>query len=97
MQFGTVPYIKKKLLVESRNQAFCFKFDESTTEQVKKQDDAYFTSYLLSQKEILVSYFSSLFVDYCAAEDIIKHFYEFMSRCDLMYEYCFILVWMDQT
>ena len=97
MQFGTVPYIKKTLLVEVKNQAFCFKFDESTTEQVKKQYDANFTYYLLSQKEILVSYFSSLFLDYCTAEDIIKHFHEFMSRCDLNVRILLDIVWMDQA
>ena len=67
LQFGIVPYIRKKLLMEVKDQAFCFKFDESTTKQVKKQCDDYFIYYLLSQKEILTSYCGLLFIDHCAA------------------------------
>ena len=67
LQFGIVPYIRKKLLMEVKDQAFCFKFDESTTEQVKKQCDDYFIYYLLSQKEILTSYCGLLFIDNCEA------------------------------
>ena len=55
LQFGIVPYIRKKLLMEVKDQAFFFFFDESTTKQVKKQCDDYFIYYLLSQKEILTS------------------------------------------
>ena len=83
LQFGIAPYIKKKLLEEVKDQAFCFKFDESTTEPVKRHYDAYFTYYSLSQKEALTSYFGSLFVGHCTAEDLIKHFYEFMNRYNL--------------
>ena len=67
LQFGIVPCIRKKLLMEVKDQAFCFKFDESTTEQVKKQCDDYFIYYLLSQKEILTSYCGLLFIDNCEA------------------------------
>ena len=67
LQFGIVPYIRKKLLMEVKDQAFCFKFDESTTKQVKKQCDDYFIYYLLSQKEILTSYCGLLFIDNCEA------------------------------
>ena len=67
LQFGIVPYIRKKLLMEVKDQAFCFKFDESTTTQVKKQCDDYFIYYLLSQKEILTSYCGLLFIDNCEA------------------------------
>ena len=80
LQFDTVPYIRKKLLVEVKDQAFCFKFDESTTEQEEKKYNAYSTYYSLCQKERLTFYYGSLFIDHCAAEDLIKHFYEFMGR-----------------
>ena len=80
LQFDIVPYIRKKLLVEVKDQAFCFKFDESTTEQEKKQYNAYSIYYSLYQKERLTFYYGSLFIDHCAAEDLIKHFYEFMNR-----------------
>lgn len=83
LQYGIVPYIKKVLFEEVNHQTFCFKFDESTTSQVKKQYDAYLTYYSSSQKEIVTSYCGSLFVGHCLAEDLIKHFYEFMSRCGL--------------
>lgn len=36
LQFGNVLFIGKKLLEQVKDQAFCFKCDESITEQVKK-------------------------------------------------------------
>ena len=83
LQFGIVPHIRRKLLEEVKDQAFCFKFDESATEQVKKQYDVYFTDYSLFRKKIVTSYCGSLFVGHCTAEYLIKYFYEFMNRYDL--------------
>ena len=83
MQFGIVPYVRRKLLDEVKDQGFFFKFDESTTEQVKKYYDAYFTYHYLSQQEIVTSYWGSLFVGHCTAEDLTKHFDKFMNRYDL--------------
>ena len=45
----------------------------------------------------VTSYWDSLFVGHCTAEDFIKHFYEFMNRYDFVNQYCLILVWIEQA
>ena len=39
-QYGIVPYVKQMVLHDVNNTPFTFKFDESTSSQVKKQYDA---------------------------------------------------------
>ena len=68
----------------SERSAFCFKFDESATNQVKKQYNANFTYYSLLQKEIVTYYCNSLFGGHCTAEHLIKHIHKFMNRYDYM-------------
>ena len=41
IQFGIAPYLKEKLIYDVKNKPFTFKFDETTTRQVKKQYDGY--------------------------------------------------------
>ena len=41
IQYGIAPHIKQMLIYDVNNTPFTFKFDESTTSQVKKQYDAY--------------------------------------------------------
>ena len=41
LQFGTVAYFRKSILKDFKDQSFTFNFDESTTNQVKKQYDAF--------------------------------------------------------
>ena len=41
IQFGIAPVIQDTILDELRGQPFCFKFDEITTLQIKKQYDGY--------------------------------------------------------
>ena len=40
-KYSIYPYFKDLLLVDIKNTAFTFKFDESTMQQVKKQYDGY--------------------------------------------------------
>ena len=42
VEFGIAPHIKQLLLTDLDGSPFTFKFDETTTSQVKKQYDAYF-------------------------------------------------------
>ena len=48
IQFGIVPYIKQLMLGHIKGNPFSFLFDEATTQQVKKQFDAYL-QYLSSE------------------------------------------------
>ena len=41
IQHGIAPYIKEKVLAEVCDKPFAFKFVETTTEQIKKQNDGY--------------------------------------------------------
>ena len=43
INYGIAPYHKEKLIYVVRNTPFCFKFDETTNQQVQKQYDAYNT------------------------------------------------------
>ena len=67
IQFGIANYIKEI------REPFRFKFNETTTSQVKKQYHAY------------VQYYSkvSLFVEHCSAEDMLEHVLEFITRLGL--------------
>ena len=37
IQFGMVPFVKEQMIRDFKLQPFTFKFDETTTNQVKKQ------------------------------------------------------------
>ena len=83
VHFGIAPHVKALLLEEVRNVPFAFKFDETTTSQVKKQYDGYITYYSNSKKEITTSYCGSLFLDHCSAADLINHFFHFIEDLEL--------------
>ena len=83
LQFGIAPYIRLSLIEEMKGQTFCFKFDETTMSQVKKQYDGYITYYSSSKKKIATSYCVSLFLRHCTAEDLVRHFFEFVKKIDL--------------
>ena len=36
-QFGIAQYVKEKMILDVSNKPFSFKFDETTTSQIKKQ------------------------------------------------------------
>ena len=44
IQFGIAPYLQKIILNELKELAFSFRFDETTTSQVKKQYGVYATT-----------------------------------------------------
>ena len=83
VHFGIAPHVKALLLEEVRNVPFAFKFDETTTSQVKKQYDGYITYYSNSKKEITTSYCGSLFLGHCSAADLINHFFHFIEDLEL--------------
>ena len=65
------------------NWPFTFHFVETTTSQVKKQYDGYATYFSPTKKEICSTYCGTLFVGHCTADDLIGHFYEFMTKAGL--------------
>lgn len=83
IQFGLAPYVKEELINEVKKTPYSFKFDESTTSQVKKQYDGYVSFYSTSLGRIVTSYCGSLFVGHCTADDLVDHFFEFVRDLGL--------------
>ena len=75
--------IKDMLKEDYKNTPFCFKFDETTTSQIKKQYDGYIQFYSESLKKVVTCYCGSLFVGHCTAEDLLDHFFHFMKNLNL--------------
>ena len=82
-QFGLAPFIKEELINDVKKTPYSFKFDESTTLQVKKQYDGYVSFHSKSLKKVVVSYCGSLFVGHCTADDLLDHFIEFERNLEL--------------
>ena len=90
IQFGIAPYTKSSLLKDGDGRPFVFKFDETTTSQVKKQYDGYGTFFFKTANKVTTIYAGSLFVGHCMAADLVDHFNEFMKELDLnTTTYCF--------
>ena len=53
-------------------------FDETTTSQVKKQFDGYVRFW--SNNQIETSYYGSLFMGHCSADQMVDHFLDFKKR-----------------
>ena len=53
IQFGVTPYVQKQVIEGFPGQPFTFKFDETTTLQVKKQYDSYVQFWSLSKNMIM--------------------------------------------
>ena len=80
IQYGIYPFLKDLLLDDIKNVAFTFKFEESTTQQVKKQYDGYI-QYLSQRFQcIKISYFGTIMVDHCPTEKCLEHFLEFLDK-----------------
>ena len=79
IQFGIAPHVKSKLKEDIFGSPFAFKFDETTTAQVKKQYDGYVTYHSPLQKNVITSYTGSLFVGHCTAADLLDHFLIFIK------------------
>ena len=74
IKYGLADYYIKKNLFDIQNQPFTFKFDETTTKQVKKQYDAYINYFSPMDKKIINTYAGSLFLGYCKADDLLDHY-----------------------
>jgi len=86
-QFGIAPCLTERLKKDIQQKPFCFKFDETTTSQIKKQYDAYVTYHSKDYDRITTSYCGSLFVGHCTSDDLLTHFYEFIQKLGLDVSY----------
>ena len=87
MRHGMAIYVRNDLKKEIDDRPFTFHFDESTTEQVKKQYDGYATFFSTSQQQVTTAYFGTLFVGRCPSEDMITHFHDFFKEKSLNVKY----------
>ena len=83
IKFGLSPYFKESLNNDCYFKAFCFKFDEATTNQIKKQYDDFVQYWSKSQNKIAMAYCGSLFVDHCPADKLVEHFFTFIEKIGL--------------
>ena len=81
--YGVAPYVKDMLIADLKDTFFCYKFDETTTSQVKKQYDGYVTYFSEESQQIVTSYCGSLFVGHCNSQSLVDHFYEFLNSMKL--------------
>ena len=88
IQFGIAPYTKSSMLKDVDGRPFVFKFDETTTSQVKKQYDGYVTFFSKTANKVTTIYAGSLFVGHCMAADLVNHFNKFMKELNLNTNYC---------
>ena len=82
LQHGIAPVLQRKVEQEISGKPFSFKFDETTTAQVKKQYDGYVTYYCEKKGIVVTSYCGSLFVGHCSAKELladINHFFDSMK------------------
>lgn len=84
-QFGIATYIKDELIADLFGAPFTFKFDETTTSQVKKQYDGYVQFYSRKHNRIINHYAGSLLLGHCTADNLKTHFFEFMAslKCNI--------------
>ena len=83
IQYSIYPYFKDLLLEDLKNTVFTFKFDESMTQQVKKQYDGYIQYWPKHHNCIKMVYCRTIMVDHCPAEKILEHFLEFTGKINL--------------
>ena len=69
IQFGIAPYVKEILIKDVKGQPFSFKFDKTTTRQVKKRYDAYIQYHSRVSKMITTSDCGYLIVGHCLGMD----------------------------
>ena len=84
--YGIYPYLKEYMLEDLKCMPFSpfsFRFDESTTSQVRKQYDRYITNYSKKEKKVSTRYVGSLFVGRCTHADLLDHFFNFMENLKL--------------
>ena len=79
IQYGIAPYITESFIKDLCNCPFTFKFDETTTKQVKKQCDGY-VQYFSKHCQIITAYCGSLFIGHCDSSDLVQHFIDFSKK-----------------
>ena len=80
IKYGIAEDVINELKKDIQACPFTFKFDESTTKQVKKQYDAYITYYSKSKEEVINAYAGSLFVGHCLTDSLVEHYLDFKCR-----------------
>jgi hypothetical protein len=83
IKYGLGKFFFDALKGDLENVPFTFKFDESTTSQVKKQYDAYASYWSKSENCVVNNYIGSLFVGHCFSSDLVEHYLEFKKRLNL--------------
>lgn len=83
IQYGIAPFIRKQLIYDINKCPFTFKFDETTTSQVKKQYDGYLQYWSSRENSIVNAYCGSLFVGHCTSDQLVEHYKEFIQNLDL--------------
>ena len=78
VQHGIVPVIQSLNKKDMENMPFSFKFNETTTSQVKKQYDAYITYFSKAKSYVVTTCYGSVFVGKCPAE-LLEHFNHFIN------------------
>ena len=81
--FGLSSYFKESLKNCFYSKSFCFKFDETTTNQINKQSDGFVQYWSKSQYKIAMAYCGSLFVDHFPADKRVEHFFTFIEKIGL--------------
>ena len=85
LQFGVAPFMRSVILNELKGLPFSFRFDETTTSQVKKQYDAYATYNSKHFGCIITVYLGTLFVGKCTAEDLLNHVNDMLDKIQLSF------------
>lgn len=87
IQYGIAPSILQNQINELKDTPFVFKFDETTTSQVKKQYDAYVQLWSRKDSSVVSMYCGSLFVGHCTSEQLVEHFYEIGRQMEWSADY----------
>ncbi|KAG4072228.1 hypothetical protein HA402_005950 [Bradysia odoriphaga] len=77
VQFGIYPWVMEDLLLDFKGTPFSYKFDETTTSQIKKQYDGYVQYESKRFGDVVNRYCGSLFLGHCKAIDLKDHFFHF--------------------
>ena len=80
IKYGLAEYFKEQVQLDIEGVPSTFKFDETTTSQVKKQYVAYVTYWSKVHDCISSNYLGSLFVGHCYATDLFDHYNTFKER-----------------
>ena len=94
IQFAIALYIKQLILDDIKGESFSFLFNETTTQQVKKQFDAYL-QYWSSENQISDIYAGSCFVGDCNSDQLFDHFHHFIKELELNPNLLLHWEWMD--